>query len=161
MSSLTTRSTVPCSVVFLLTMNQPLPTLFMCTDWTILSYTPFKPSKVDRSVIIFPLARSLDDPYITVVPATPTIIAPINALGKSNCIQNLKITNLCRHLLLDSRDPALVAGVDDNNDEDTFLAGVHGNNTFLAGVPIPTTIIMTNDDNDSDAESNHNSVDLN
>ena len=56
-------------------------------------------------------------------------------------------------------DPALLAGVDDNNDKDTSLAGVHGNDTSLVGVPIPTTTIVTNDDDDSDAESDHNSID--
>ena len=38
---------------------------------------------------------------------------------------------------------------------------MHGNDTSLAGVPIPTTTIMTNDDDDSDAESDHNSIDPN
>ena len=56
-------------------------------------------------------------------------------------------------------DPVLLAGVDDDNDEDTSLAGVQGNNTSLAGVPTHTTTIVTNDDDDLDAESNHNSVD--
>ena len=85
----------------------------------------------------------------------------IDALGKSDGIQNLMITNLCGHLLFDSTDPALLAGVDDNDDKDTSLAGVHGNYTSLAGVPIPTTTIATNDDDDLDAESDHNSVDPN
>ena len=86
----------------------------------------------------------------------------INALSKSDGIQNLRITNLCRHLLFDSTDPALFAGVDDDDDKDTSLAGVQGDNTSLAGVPIPTTTVMTNDDdNDSDAESDHNSVEPN
>ena len=87
----------------------------------------------------------------------PTIIATINALGKSNGIQNLKITNLCGHLLLDSMDPALIAGVDDANDDDTSLAGVQGNDTSLAGVPIAIVINDTDDDN-SDTESGHNST---
>ena len=79
----------------------------------------------------------------------PTIFVTINALSKSDSIQNLKITNLHRHLLFDSMDPALLAGADDNNDEDTFIAGVQGDDTSLAGVPIPTTTIVTkNDDND-------------
>ena len=84
----------------------------------------------------------------------------INALGKSNGIQNLKITDLCRHLLFDSTAPAWLAGVDnENDDDDTSLAGVQGNDTSLEGVPIP---VMTNDDDDdSDAESNHNSIDPN
>ena len=56
-------------------------------------------------------------------------------------------------------DPALLAGVDDNNDKDTSLAGVHGDDTYLAGVPVPA--ITPNDDDDSDADSNHNSVDPN
>ena len=64
----------------------------------------------------------------------------IDALSKSDGIQNLKITDLCRHLLFDSIDPALLAGVDDNDDEDTSLAGVPGNDTSLAGVPIPTKL---------------------
>ena len=66
----------------------------------------------------------------------------IDALSKSDRIQNLKITDLCGHLLFDSMDPALLAGVDDDDDEDTSLAGVHGNNTSLAGVPIPTTTVL-------------------
>ena len=108
------------------------------------------------NVTISPLARSL----ITVIPTTTTIIATINALGKSNGIQNLKITNLCRHLLFDSMDPALLAGVDDDNDDDTSLAGVQGDNTSLAGVPIPVAINDADDDN-SDTESDHNSIDPN
>ena len=55
-------------------------------------------------------------------------------------------------------DPALFAGVDDNNDDDTSLAGVQGDDTSLAGVLIPVTINNTDDDN-LDAESNHNSID--
>ena len=85
----------------------------------------------------------------------------INALSKSDSIQNLKITNLCRYLLFDStKDPALLAGVDDSDDEDedTSLAGVHDEDTSLAGVPVPNTTITTNADNDSDTKSNHNSV---
>ena len=71
----------------------------------------------------------------------------IDALGQSDGIQNLKITNLCGHLLFDSTDPALLAGVDNGND-----------NTSLPGVPIA---IMTNDDDRLDTESDHNSVDPN
>ena len=48
-------------------------------------------------------------------------------------------------------DPALLAGVDDSDDNDTFFAGV----------PIPTNTIATNDDDDLDAESDHNSIDPN
>ena len=48
-------------------------------------------------------------------------------------------------------DPALLAGVDDADDEDTSLAGV----------PVPNTTIAMNADNDSDAESDHNSIDPN
>ena len=82
----------------------------------------------------------------------PTTIVTIEALGKSDDIQNLKMTNLHGHLLLfDSTDPALLAGVDDDNDEDTSPAGV----------PIPTNTVMTNNDDDSDTESNHNSIDPN
>ena len=84
---------------------------------------------------------------------------PINALSNSDGIQNLKITNLHGHILFDSTDPALLAGVDDNDDGDTSLAGVQGHDTSLAGVPIPITADDSNDD--SDAESNHNSIDPN
>ena len=57
-------------------------------------------------------------------------------------------------------DPALLAGVDDDNDDNTSLAGVQGDNTSLAGVPIP--IVLNDDDDDNlDAESNHNSIDPN
>ena len=87
----------------------------------------------------------------------PAIIVTIDALGKSDGIQNLKITDLCRHLLFDSTDPALLAGVDDDDDTDTSLAGVQGDDTSLAGVPIP---VATNNDN-SVTESNHNSIDPN
>ena len=46
-----------------------------------------------------------------------------------------------------------------HHDNDSCLGGVQGDNTSLAGVPIPIT---TNGDNDnSDAESNHNSIDPN
>ena len=105
--------------------------------------------------------------------SNPTIIVTINALGKSDGIQNLKITDLHRHLLFDSLDPALLAGVDDDDDDDdtsltgvqgddTSLAGVQGDDTSLAGVLIPTTTIVAHDDDDNlDAESNHNSVDSN
>ena len=79
--------------------------------------------------------------------------------GKSDSIQNLKITDLHGHLFFDSMDPALLAGVDDN-DDDTSLAGVQGDDTSLAGVPIPVVINDANDDN-SDAETNHNSIDPN
>ena len=59
-------------------------------------------------------------------------------------------------------DPALLAGVDDaDDDEDTSLTGVHDKDTSLAGVPVPMTTITTNTDNDSDAKSDHNSIDPN
>ena len=107
-------------------------------------------------MLCIPTHQVITQPYVTVIPATPAIIVTIDALGKSDGIQNLKITNLHRHPLFDSIDPALLAGADDDNDKDTSLAGVQGDNTSLAGVPIP---IMTNDDDDDlDAESNHNSV---
>ena len=84
----------------------------------------------------------------------------IHALSKSNGIQNLKITDLYRHLLFDSTDTALIAGVDDNNDNGTSLAGVQGDNTSLSGVLIP--VVINNTDNDNlDAESDHNSIDPN
>ena len=91
----------------------------------------------------------------------PTIIATID-LSKSDGILNLKITNLCRHLLNDSsKDPALLVGVDDTDDEDTSFAGVHDKDTSFAGVPVPNTTVMTNADDNSDAESNHNSINPN
>ena len=69
----------------------------------------------------------------------PTTIVTINALGKSNSIQNLKITNLHGHLLFDSMDPALLAGVDDNNDNDTSLAECQ--------YPLLTMMMMTQTQN--------------
>ena len=50
--------------------------------------------------------------------------------------------------------------MNDNDDDDTSLAGVQGDDTSLAGVPIP---VMINDDKEdnSDAESNHNSANPN
>ena len=128
-------------------MNQPLPTLLMHMHWIVFSYAPFTQSKVDMSVIIFPLARSLHD-LITLSYLQPHYNCDIDALGKSDGIQNHKITDLYGHLLLDSMDPALPAGLDDDNDEytsheDTSLAGVQGYDTSLAGVPIPTTTITT------------------
>ena len=71
-----------------------------------------------------PTCQVITQPYITVIPTTPTIIVTINALSKSNGIKSLKITDLHRHLLFNSTDPALLAGVDDDNDNDTLLAGV-------------------------------------
>ena len=47
-----------------------------------------------------PTCQVITQPYVTVIPTTPAIIATINALGKSDGIQNLKITDLHRHLLL-------------------------------------------------------------
>ena len=50
----------------------------------------------------------------------------IDTLSKSDSIKNLKITDLCRHLSSDSSmDPALLAGVDHADDEDTSLTRVH------------------------------------
>ena len=72
-----------------------------------------------------------------------TIITTINALSKSDRIHNLKISDLHGHLLFDSSEgPGLLAGVDDADDEDTSFAGVHGDDTSLAGVPIPNTPII-------------------
>ena len=58
-------------------------------------------------------------------------------------------------------DSALLAGVDDADDEDTSFAGVHDEDTSFAGVPVPSTTITTNADDNSDAESDHNSIDPN
>ena len=53
--------------------------------------------------------------------------------------------------------------MDDADDEDTSFAGVHNKDTSFAGVPVPytTTTIMTNAYDNSDAESDHNSIDPN
>ena len=93
------------------------------------------------------------------VPTTPATIVTIDALSKSNGIQNRKIIDLHGHLLFDSTvDPAVPAGVDyadDKDDKDTSLAGVPVPNT------VPNTTVMTNADDDLDAESDHNSIDPN
>ena len=47
------------SVMFLLMINQCLPTLLMHVHLIVFSYAPFKPSEVAMNVIIFPLTRSL------------------------------------------------------------------------------------------------------
>ena len=97
-----------------------------------------------------PAHQVITQPYVTVIPATPAIIVTIDALSKSNGTQNLKITNLHRHLLFDSTDPAVLAGVDNDDDD---------NDTSLAEVSIPVMTDAT--DNNSDAEPDHNSVDPN
>ena len=58
-------------------------------------------------------------------------------------------------------DPALLAGVDDADDEDTSIAGLHDEDSSFAGVPVPNTTIMADADDDLDTESDHNSVDPN
>ena len=111
-----------------------------------------------------PTCQVITQPYATVLPTTPTTIATVDTLGKSGGIQNLKITDLHLHFPLDSSvDPGLVAGMDDADGKDTSLAGVHDEDTSFAGVPVPNTntTIVTNTDNNSDAESDHNSVDPN
>ena len=57
----------------------------------------------------------------------------------------------------------MLGGVDDADDEDTSFAGVHNKDTSFAGVPVPNTTatISTNADDNSDAESGHNSIDCN
>ena len=105
-----------------------------------------------------PTHQVITQPYLTVIPTTPAIIATIDTLSKSNGIQNLR--NL---LFYSSVDPALLAGVDDtDDDEDISFAGVHDiDDDSLAGVPVPKTTVTTNADDDSDAESDHNSIDPN
>ena len=67
------------------------------------------------------------------------MIATIDALGKSDGIQNLEITNLHGHLLFDSSmDPDLLAGVDDADDKDTSFAEVHDKDTSLQECLYPT-----------------------
>ena len=58
-------------------------------------------------------------------------------------------------------DPALLAGVDGADDEDTSFAGVHDEDTSFAGVSVPNTTVATNTDDNLDAESDHNSIDPN
>ena len=66
------------------------------------------------------------------------------------------------HLLFDSSaDPALLPGVDDSDDKDTSIAGVHNKDTSITGVPVPNTTITANADDDPDTESNHISIDPN
>ena len=92
----------------------------------------------------------------------PAIIVVINALGKSNSIQNLKITNLCGHILFDSSmDPALLGGVDHVDDKDTSFAGVHDEDTSFSGMPVPNTTVVINADDNLHAESDHKSIDPN
>ena len=55
----------------------------------------------------------------------------------------------------------MLAGVVDTDDEGTSFAGVHDKNTSLAGLPVPNTTIATNTDDNSDMESDHNSIDPN
>ena len=66
-----------------------LDCLFLCTVQT---------KKDGYECYHIPTCQVITRPYITVVPTTPTIIATINALGQSDSIQNLKITNLHGHL---------------------------------------------------------------
>ena len=55
----------------------------------------------------------------------------------------------------------MLAGVDDTDDKGTSFAGVHDEDTSLAGMPIPNTAITINADENLDAESDYNSVDPN
>ena len=158
-----------CSVPLLsyvLTHNEPTLTNTVCMhalDYLFLCTIQTKQAGYECYHI--PTHQVITQPYVTVIPATPVIIVTIDTLGKSDGIQNLKITNLHRHLLFESSvDPALLAGVDDTDDKDSSFAGVHDENTSLEGVPVPNTTvttIMINADDDSDAESNHNSIDPN
>ena len=108
---------------YVLTHNEPtltntvcmhaLDCLFLCTIQT---------KQDGYECYHIPTHQVITQPYVTVIHATPTIIATINALSKSDSIQNLKIFNLHGHLLFDSSvNPALLAGVDDTDDEDTSL----------------------------------------
>ena len=51
--------------------------------------------------------------------------------------------------------------MDDTDDEDTSFAGVHNKDTSFAGEPVPNTTatVMTNADDNLDAEFDHNSID--
>ena len=102
-----------CSMPFLsyvLTHNEPTLTNTVCVhalDCLFLHNVQTKQGGYECYHI--PTHQVITSPYITVVPATPAIIVTNNALGKSDGIQNLKITDLHRHLLFDSTDPALLA----------------------------------------------------
>ena len=98
-----------------------LDCLFLCTVQT---------KQAGYECYHFPTHQVVTQTYVTVVPATPTLTVTIDDLGKSDGIQNLKITNLHGHLLLDSsKNPALLVGVDDADDKDTSLVGVHDEDT--------------------------------
>ncbi len=103
-----------------------------------------------------PTRQVITRPYVTVVPAPDSIVAAVDALGKSDGIQNLKITDLRGRLLYDSTtDTALLAGVD--NDEDDQ------DDTSVTGVPVPTDAAEEDNDEDTDSEdeSDHDSIDPN
>ena len=120
--------------------------------WIVFSYTPFKPKQGGYKCYHIHTCKVITQPYITVIPATPAIITTIDALSKSNGFRYLNISDLHGHYLFDfSMDPALLAGVDHADDEDRSFAGV----------PVPNTTVMTNAGNNSDAESDHISVDPN
>ena len=88
-----------------------------------------------------PTHQVITQPYITVIPTTPAIIATIDALSESSVIQNLQITNLHGHLLFDSsKDPALLAGVDDADDRDTSLAECMATTLLLQECLYPTLL---------------------
>ena len=145
-----------CSVPLLsyvLTHDEPTLTNTVCTcALDCLSLHAIQTKQGGYECYHVPTCQVITQPYVTVVPVTPAIIATIKTLGKSDGIQNLKITNLCGHLLFDSSvDLALLAGVDDTDDKDTSFGGV----------PVPNAPITMNTDNNSDAESDHNSVDPN
>ena len=57
-------------------------------------------------------------------------------------------------------DPAFLAGVDHTDDKDDE-DNEDNEDTSIAEVPIPNTTAMINTDNDSDTESDHNSIDPN
>ena len=116
-----------CSVpllIYVLTHNEPIltSTLCMCALYCLFLHT-IQTKQGGYECYHIRTCQAIAQPYVTVIPTTSAMIATINALGKSDGIQNLKITNLCGQLLFDSSvDPALLAGVDDTDDKDTSFA---------------------------------------
>ena len=100
-----------CSVPLLshvLTHDEPILTSTVCThalDCLFLCTIQTKQGGYECYHI--PTCQVITQPYVTVIPATPTIIATINGLSKSYGIQNLKITELHGHLFfVSTMDPA-------------------------------------------------------
>ena len=87
---------------YILTHNEPTLTQhYLCTCIGLSSLHAMHTKQDRYECCHIPTRQVITQPYITVIPTTPTIIATIDALGKSNGIQNLMVTDLDRHLLFD------------------------------------------------------------